>query len=249
MIIPETLSADPRVNPVKSRNLTREVVDFLTGEIINGNLTEGQKLPTEAEFMGQFGVSRTVVREAISKLQASGLVLTRHGIGTFVLPKNTQPAFRVDPADLQTLKDVIALIELRTGIESEAAAMAAARIQPEQLERMQQAMSDFNLAVEAGTDAVSADWAFHTEIARATQNNYFTNMMLSLGVGAIPRSRLQSGNQHGSERQSYLKRVNQEHESIFSAIAAGDSEAARAAMRAHLSNSRERHRRGESGHV
>ena len=69
----------------KPRSLALELVDALGDRIRDGSLAAGDKLPTEAEIMGEFGVSRTVVREAISKLQASGLVQTRHGIGTFVV--------------------------------------------------------------------------------------------------------------------------------------------------------------------
>ena len=78
----------------KSRSLTFELVEQLSAEIQNGSLSHGQKLPTEAAIMERFGVSRTVVREAISKLQAAGLVETRHGIGTFVLEQTDTPVFR-----------------------------------------------------------------------------------------------------------------------------------------------------------
>jgi DNA-binding FadR family transcriptional regulator len=90
--------------------------------------------------MDRFGVSRTVVREAISKLQAAGLVETRHGIGTFVLTQTDTPSFRVNQNQLRTLHDVIALLELRISIETEAAAVAAARRTESNLRVMQDAM-------------------------------------------------------------------------------------------------------------
>jgi DNA-binding FadR family transcriptional regulator len=62
-----------------------EIVDNLAASIRNGKLRVGEKLPTESEIMARFEVSRTVVREALSRLQASELVSTRHGIGTFVI--------------------------------------------------------------------------------------------------------------------------------------------------------------------
>ena len=77
--------------------------------------------------MAEFGVSRTVVREAISKLQASGLVQTRHGIGTFVVGLGDAAPFRIAPEQFATLRDVIAVLELRIGIETEAASLAAQR--------------------------------------------------------------------------------------------------------------------------
>ncbi len=70
----------------KPRNLAQAVVEHITESIRNDSLKTGEKLPTESEIMQIYGVSRTVVREAISHLKAAGFVETRHGIGTFVLP-------------------------------------------------------------------------------------------------------------------------------------------------------------------
>lgn len=75
----------PSAPPKKHRNLAQGVVAYITDSIRDGRLDPGDKLPTESEIMRILGVSRTVVREAISHMQAAGLVETRHGIGTFVL--------------------------------------------------------------------------------------------------------------------------------------------------------------------
>ncbi len=233
----------------KTRSLTFELVDQLSTEIQNGTLVSGQKLPTEAAIMARFGVSRTVVREAISKLQAAALVETRHGIGTFVLAQTDTPSFRVNPNQLSTLHDVIALLELRISIETEAAALAAVRRNEANLRIMQDAMHAFACAIEEGRDAISADFQFHHEIARATQNNHFADMMNSLGAQSIPRARLDTTPALDATRLAYLRRVHQEHENILNAIAAQDAESARAAMRTHLSNSRDRHRKGASSHL
>ena len=80
--------------------------------------------------MRQFGVSRTVVREALSRLQASGLVETHHGVGTYALEPSGGDDFRIDPADIATSRDVMVLLELRICLESEAAGLAAARRSP-----------------------------------------------------------------------------------------------------------------------
>lgn len=91
----------------KPRTLALELVDSLGDRIRDGRLALGDKLPTEAAIMAEFNVSRTVVREAISKLQASGLVETRHGIGTFVLGLGQAPGFKITPDQFSTLRDVI----------------------------------------------------------------------------------------------------------------------------------------------
>jgi DNA-binding FadR family transcriptional regulator len=90
---------------------------------------------------------------------------------------------------------------------------------------------------------VAADFRFHGEIARATQNSHFAGLLTTLGAKIIPRARLDPADALDDERRAYLRRVHAEHESIFDAIARQDSDAARAAMRTHLANSRERRRR------
>ena len=228
----------------KPRNLALDVVDVLIERVRAGALAVGAKLPTEAAIMDEFGVSRTVVREALSKLQASGVVQTRHGVGTFVVGLGETSAFRIGPEQLATLRDVIAVLELRIGLETESAGLAAVRRSDANLVVMRQALDEFAAAVTAGLDAVTADFTFHAEIARATQNPHFTDLIGALGMTAIPRARpLDPTNPDDAERLGYLRRVNGEHESIFDAIAAQDPEAARAAMRTHLANSRERRRR------
>jgi DNA-binding FadR family transcriptional regulator len=146
------------------------------------------------------------------------------------------------------LHDVIALLELRISIETEAAALAAVRRNEANLRVMQEAMGAFSSAIEEGRDAIAADFQFHHEIARATQNSHFADMMNSLGSQSIPRARLETTPIIDATRLAYLRRVHQEHENILNAIAAQDAESARAAMRTHLSNSRDRHKKGASSH-
>jgi len=230
----------------KPRTLALELVESLGDRIRDGRLALGDKLPTEAAIMGEFSVSRTVVREAISKLQASGLVETRHGIGTFVLGLGHAPGFKITPEQFSTLRDVIAVLELRIGVETEAAALAAQRRTDHNLRAMREALDAVATAVDAGRDAVTADFQFHLEIARATQNSHFAELMGTLGTMIIPRARLAALDDRNEERRQYLRRVNGEHESIYDAIVGQDPDGARAAMRTHLANSRERRRRAQA---
>ncbi|MBL8306786.1 MAG: FadR family transcriptional regulator [Rubrivivax sp.] len=230
----------PRHRP---RSLAQGLVEALGDRIRDGRLAQGAKLPTEAAIMEEFGVSRTVVREAISRLQAAGAVATRHGIGTFVVGLGEGGAFHIAQDRLTTLHDVISVLELRIGLETEGAALASQRRTPQNLSAMRQALEAFNAAVALGRDAVGADFQFHLEVARATQNRHFSDLLGTLGANIIPRARLAADHARESEARAYLQRVNAEHESIVDAIAAGDTEAARAAMRTHLANSRERRRR------
>jgi len=229
------------LNRRKSRSLAQDLMAELSKQITNGLIKCGDKLPTESEIMERHGVSRTVVREAISRLQAAGIVETRHGIGTFVLD-TPSVGFRIDPATIVTLRDVMAVLELRVSLEVEAAGLAAGRRTPEQLAAMQAALERFGHASHA-SDAVAADFQFHQQIAIATGNRYFTDIMNHFGTSIIPRTRLDSAYIARTDQQHYQDRLNHEHQNIYEAIARQDTDGARAAMRLHLNNSRERLRK------
>jgi DNA-binding FadR family transcriptional regulator len=227
----------------RPRSLAQELVDSLSSQINSGDIRPGDKLPTESEIMRAFGVSRTVVREALSRLQASGLVETHHGVGTYALKPNTTGDFRVDPADIATVRDVMVILELRICLESEAAGLAAARRTEAQLVEMREALDQFRAALVPGGDTVTPDFRFHLLISQATDNKYFAELLSQLGAAIIPRTRINSAKLADEDREQYLARVNLEHEGIYEAIRRQDAESARAAMRTHLSNSRERLRR------
>ena len=233
----------------RPRGLVGEIVESLALSIREGQLQPGEKLPTEAEIMARFDVSRTVVRESLSKLQASGMVETRHGIGTFVLPPQEAGNFRITAEDFATVADVISVLELRISLETEAAGLAAQRRTPENLQAMEAALSAFQDSINLDSDAVPPDFQFHMEVARSTGNRHFADLMTYLGTMIIPRTRVNTAHSAPEGRLNYLQRVNGEHESIFNAIRSQDAEAARAAMRTHLSNSRERLRRGNNVHT
>ncbi len=230
-------AADPSLPPRKrSLSLVGKVMNELTGRIRGGQYKTGEKLPTEPALMAEQGVSRTVVREAMSRLQAAGLVETRHGIGTFVLA----PASTLDLSTVVTIRDVLAMLELRISLETEAAGLAAMRRSAAQLTLMRRAVSDFEKGVAKGQSSVEADFEFHLQIALATQNKYFEDFYRHLGTTTIPRTRLDTSQFSPEPGQGYLLRTNREHEYILEAIARQDPQAASAGMRMHLTNSRER---------
>lgn len=225
--------------PRRARGLAHALVDDLSGRIRDGSLRPGDKLPTESEIMLAFGVSRTVVREALSKLQASDLVETRHGVGTFVLQPRAGGMLRLDPGEIATAVDVLSVLELRISLETESAWLAASRRTEEQLLVMRQALDEFERNVGVAGDTVAPDFRFHLQIAQATGNPYFADIMTHLGATVIPRTRI-SAIRNLDRGSAYLSRVNREHEEIYAAIARRDPDSARAAMRIHLTNSRER---------
>ena len=227
----------------RSLSLTQQLVDTLTAQIRCGDIAPGAKLPTEAEEIARHGVSRTVVREAISRLTAAGLTETHHGIGTFVRDAGVGGNFRIEPEQLATLVEVLALLELRISMETEAAGLAALRRSEDQLNGLRSTLDAFAASVDDAAQTINHDFHFHLQIAGATQNRYFSELMGYLGTMSIPRSRLNTPDFAQQDRVEYLRRVHREHEDIYNAIARRDGESARAAMRTHLGNSRERLRR------
>lgn len=223
----------------KHRSLAQGVVEQISAVIRQGMLKPGDKLPTESSLMSQHGVSRTVVREAISHLQAAGLVQTRHGIGTFVLER-PQAGLGLEAENMLTLRDVLSILELRIGVETETAGLAASRRTGEQVAELAAALREMQQAMAEGRSAVEADKRFHLLIAQGTGNRYFVDILEQLGNAIIPRARLNTPGLEHDKPADFLERVSREHDDIFRAIERRDPEAARAAMRMHLSNSRER---------
>ncbi len=228
----------------RSRSLAVDLVDTLQARIKDGTYTTGTRMPTEAEIMVEHGVSRTVVREAVSRLQQARLVVTQHGIGSFVsesLPE--EQGFRIDPVDVETVVDIVNVLELRVSLETESAGLAASRRNLRQLAEMQNAIAEFEKCAATGTDTLEADFRFHLSIAEATQNPHFFELMRHLGTTVIPRARVNSPQLAKEDKSAYLDRVNREHKTIYDAIERQDPDSARASMRVHLTNSRERLRR------
>lgn len=155
----ESASAAPKR---RQHSLATDLVTELSQRILLGKIAPGQKLPSENQIVREHGVSRTVVREAISKLQASGLVVTHHGIGTFVLERGDQTGLRLKVETVSRVRDII---ELRIGLETQAVALAAVRRTDEQLAAMRQALDDYQDLLANDDSCVEADKRFHMLIA------------------------------------------------------------------------------------
>ncbi len=218
--------------------LAQRVVAGLKDKIFAGDLPPGGKLPSEAELIEEFGVSRTVVREAVTRLRAEGLVETFQGRGSFVLAMPEPSSFTVESAAIRTHHDVLDMIDFRLGIESEAAALAAARSDAASKEAIRAALTAFVDA--APEDAVEADFGFHRAVAAASGNRFYLELLDSLGPMMIMLPRTRLGDAYSLTDASHVERVRREHDNVAAAVIAGDPDIARAAMRVHLGNSRRR---------
>ncbi len=222
-------------------SLTDKVVATLIEDIERGVLRPGDKIPTEAALMKQLSVSRSVVREAVSRLQAANVVETRHGVGTFIRSPEERESVRLADADLSNLLDIMAIIEFRIDLEGAAAALAAGRRTDAHLKQIAAALKRFEEQLSNGsTDVLQHDVEFHLQIARASGNRYFHDVLSQMGRGVSPRTRLDKAEIAELDQIERLRCVLSEHKAIYQAIVRQDPDDARAAMRMHLSNSRER---------
>ena len=221
--------------------LSVRVVAELRGELLAGRFPPGQKLPTENQLTESYGVSRTVIREALAALAADGLVEARQGAGVFVVnhPASTFGALASEMGS--RVSTALNVLEVRLAIEVESAALAAVRRNPSQEASIQEAFFEFERLLQADEPTGAADFAFHRAIAAATGNPFYVEMLEALGKRAIPCDVTSPWSTELVQSHAYQAGLQREHLAILDAISAGDAEAARAAMRQHLGSSQERY--------
>jgi DNA-binding FadR family transcriptional regulator len=204
----------------------------ILGIITESTLGEGDRLPSEEDMAARFGVSRPVVRQALTRLQQAGVIEVRWGSGSYVRhAASTASSF----GPVRSLNEVRQVYELRATVESGAAALAAQRRPVTALAAAHQALAKLDEALAADAVGHEADLEFHFAIASASGNPFFERVLQCLRTSmdfAISLSRSLSLT-HPKER---LRTVQAEHIAILRAIEAGDAELASAAMRTHLEN-------------
>jgi DNA-binding FadR family transcriptional regulator len=225
---------------VKGMSLASKISTDLRRDISEGVFKPGDRLPSEAALTQQYSVSRTVVREAIAILRASGLVEARKGAGVFALDNKPDDQPFKD-LTIEKISSVIELLELRTIFEVEAAALAASRRSATQIEAILEAHKRVGDCLTSGAPTRDADFNLHVTIAEATQNRRFPEFLQLIRSGIIPRGELQ-GAAPGARPKDYNLHLQEEHSQIVDAIIEGDADAARETMRAHLRGSLERYK-------
>lgn len=237
----------------RATSLSQRVVEGISERIKSGALKPGERVPTEPVLMQEFGVSRSVVREAISRLQAGGVLRTHQGVGSFVLAPKVEASPLVQPPTAALkLQQKLSMLELRLSLEPEAAALAAQRRTPEQLAAMERALDDFDVQHSIGELTAEADFRFHEALAEATGNEYFVHVLRAMSSATIPRqvAAAQSRGRAAAKAPRFGEPSPQlspgkditarEHRAVLEAVRRGDASMARAAMFMHLTNSRER---------
>ncbi|MFE0136047.1 FadR/GntR family transcriptional regulator [Streptomyces sp. NPDC059037] len=228
--------------------LADRVAAILAEEIESGRLAEGDKLPTEVELVKQLGVSRTVIREAVSRLRNAGLVEPRQGRGVFVMPQRTRPLdleAETGAGASDTKAKVLQIVEVRRAMEGEAASLAATRATPQDVDRMRQSLAAIDEAVAAGGDGVDEDLAFHQSIAESTGNAVMVSTVRYLGE--VLRSGIRVTRANEARRGDFIEAVRVEHHAILAAVESGDARAARSAVRRHLKHAASRLQDADEG--
>lgn len=236
----------PLLEPLRgAMTLADQVAAQLLQRIENGELGANRQLPTELKMSEQLGVSRTVVREAVSRLKSMGRLVSRQGSGVFVAPHNSARALAFDPSVLGSMDAVLQVVEVRRVLEGEVCALAAERITPEKCVQLRRALDQLLEAVSQGRDGVEEDLAFHRSIARAADNPHFEHLLGFLEQYQREAMRVTRTNE--SMHHSFMKAVNQEHEALIDAITGGDRAGARRAAIRHMVNAAQRIEKADPG--
>lgn len=213
--------------------LTDRVFEALAQLVRGADYPPGARLPAEKSMAERFGVSRTVIREAVSRLKSDGLVESRQGSGVFVLEHDRKEAhFRIDPSVMDSIQSVQQVVELRLSLEGEIAAIAARRRTREQMLAIRHALKQIEVDEREQRDGVAADIAFHRSIAEATGNPHFlalTEFLFNVLTKATQLTR-----SYEATQASLTQQVKDEHALIVDAISRQDDEAARLAARRHM---------------
>ena len=214
-------------------HLSEQVAEALSAEIRAGRPAAGEKLPTEAALVEQFAVSRTVVREAVSRLKSLGVVESRQGSGVFVRQAAFAP-LNFDTRSAASRQAVIQMVEVRRALEAEVAALAAQRRNATDIERIRQAIVALDEAVKAGGDGADEDVNYHRAIADAAQNPFLISTLDYLRQFLRGVTRVTRANE--ARRADFARQVRDEHKAIAAAIEAGDATRARRVAARHMDN-------------
>lgn len=223
-------TVEPRIK--RRENLANTLFGAILKSIMDGELKEGDRLPSEEALSEQYNVSRPTVREALARLRAGGLIVSRQGSGSYVGRPPNQPILKF--AELESVADIQRCYEFRMGVESGSAELAARMRDDDDLAKIEEAYRQLDAVIERGEVGIEEDFAFHLAIAAASKNHLFHSALSSMKN----QIRFSIGLSRNLSREKSLERqlmVQQEHRAIVDAIARKDASAAREAMRRHIS--------------
>lgn len=223
----------------RPRRLPDEIAQTIMSAISSGELRIGDKLPSESEMSERFGVARTVVREAVSLLKFDGVVDAKRGVGAFVADRSERTSFRISPACFEKRREIVKLLQLRTSVQSGAAALAAEFRSDEQFEVIESTFEELVKANQRGPEKavekrVDAELRLYRLITEASDNSYFCDVVSM--IEANIQTHLRSAFLKNTAACEFKDSVIEEHRAVVKAIAEGDAEKARIATRRRFAN-------------
>ena len=222
---------------IRSDHFPTRIADQIRHDIALGKLEPGKRLPTELKLSDMFGVSRSVVREAIAQLRTEGLVESRQGVGAFVIDPAKRRLIQIGSDAVNRPDHFRSLFQLRVPLEIEAAGLAALHHDQEHLRKLDEAQLRMEGCPYWADEWIEADLTFHTVLAMATGNEYFS-MFLGFIGGHLSQSI--SAGRTESKLEQIVEVTVAEHAAIRDAVAARDAARAREAMGYHIAQAANR---------
>lgn len=221
-----------RLKPISPKRISDQVFDQLRDLIFCGDFQPGQKIMTERELADALNVSRNSVREAINKLVILRFLEQRQGQGIFV--RSIDEAVKIPLATVMETQDasLIDLMEMRMGIECNAASLAAQRANAADLAAIEGTLREMEADIDAGGLGTEGDLSFHMAIASATKNPLQIYIMKN--VSDFLHLGIRENLLHLYEEPDNVTQILQQHKAIFQAIRSGDAEAASQTMKNHV---------------
>ena len=217
------------------RPLPDEVATWLVKEIQGGRFASGTHLPSERNLAEQFGVSRAVVREALSQLKSDGLISAQQGRGVLVNATEQHLSFRLSGASIHSKKEFQDALELLMAFEVAAARYAGKRRTTKDIKEIEKGLVGMDYAIINDQPTYDQDFAFHLAIVEATHNPHFRRLNGYLEK-CVRRFIRKAATNTAAHHKNAIPMVRKEHQAIFDAIVARDPEAAAKAAEQHLIN-------------
>lgn len=215
---------------VKVQKSHEVVLEHIKQQIISGQLTAGQKLPSVVDFAELFGVGRSTMREALSALKAMGWLDIQHGGGTYV--SATLP-LQTDDDLFQKAESIQELLQIRIILETGSAGLAAENRSSEDLIQLQSILDQMQSNMSDEVLSEQADVDFHVMIAKATHNSLIIQLMESLSSKIHSMMKDTRKLWFFSEQQSSLRLI-EEHQAIYQHILEQNETLAVEQMRQHI---------------
>ncbi len=222
-------------NPVSSKKLYMQIYQQILSQIESGTFKVGDKLPAERELCEQFGVSRAPIRQALSALELNGFIYSRQGEGVYVKSNQSLASSSQDPISFDSVSPE-EIVEVRMNIEPLMIKFAVQRATDEEIAVLRATIDKMEQETKSGVYVPETDEALHYNIAKASHNELFINIMSAI-INAMKKQEMwQFIRDRTVTRPDYLEVNLNEHKQIIEAIEKRDVKKATDIMSKHMQN-------------